>query len=122
MLLWFKPTLIVGNDFSLDEQCLHRVENRYFVYNFNWFRVEYFSVTISALTEPDWVVFLGNHPIITLIVGNDFSLDEQCLYRVGNRHLVYSLKWFRVEYFSVTISALTEPDWVVFLGNHAIMV
>ena len=25
-------------------------------------------------------------------------------------------------YFSVTISALTEPDWVVLKGNHAITV
>ena len=25
-------------------------------------------------------------------------------------------------YFSVTISALTKPDWVVLQGNHAIMV
>ena len=29
---------------------------------------------------------------------------------------------FRVEYFSDTISALTERDYVVLQGNHAIMV
>ena len=29
---------------------------------------------------------------------------------------------FRVEYFLDTISALTEPDWVVLQGNHASMV
>ena len=95
------------------------------MYNFNWFRVEYFRLqfllSLNQIGSSFWeTMLLWFKP--TLIVGNDFSLDEQCLHRVGNRHLVYIFNWFRVEYFSVTISALTEPDWVVFLGNHPIMV
>ena len=30
-------------------------------------------------------------------------------------------QWVQRSYFSDTISAITEPDWVVLQGNHAIM-
>ena len=31
-------------------------------------------------------------------------------------------QWVQSSYFSDTISALTERDWIVSQGNHAIMV
>ena len=31
-------------------------------------------------------------------------------------------QWVQSSYFSYTISALNEQDWVVLQGNHAIMV
>ena len=51
---------------------------------------------------------------------NDFCLDKSMgsEYSFGNWHFVYKSMSL---YFLYTISALTERDWVVLQGNHAIM-
>ena len=41
---------------------------------------------------------------------------------VGTDTLCIGNGLIQSSYFSVTISALTEPDWVVLQGNHDIMV
>ena len=104
MLLWFKPTLIVGKGLSLNEEYLCKVGNRHFVYTpLVLFRVATFwlqflpSLNQVGSSYRD-TVLLWFKP--TLIVGKRLGLNEEYLCRVGNRHFVYKpMGSFRVTHF-----------------------
>ena len=74
----------------------------------------YFSVTISALTEPDWAVLQANHAIMVTSnpksQKNDFVLNTDSFIGLGTGTLCMGNGLIQSSYFSVTISALIELD------------